>query len=104
MSGIYDRIGGENNVSVHLLLGMFTLVAEGDVTAAQALAALQGTLTVPLDAAAITDLSTMSDNIAAASTVQAKLRYLNLIHAYALVVEHGISELTETAFRNRLSL
>lgn len=104
MAGIYDRIGGNDNVSVHLLYALLVAYAEGDVTRAQALGVINGQLTTALDSAAQADLEAMADDIDAASNVSAALRVLNNIHAYNILVEQGVPELTEAKYRTKLNL
>ena len=109
MAGIYDRIGGTDNVAVAVLDAVLTAYTAGDLTRAQALSIVQNHLAsrnppgAPLDATAIADMGKLADSLDLGDTT-AKLVKLSQITAYHRGMEIGIAELTETVYRNRLGI
>ena len=100
MAGIYDRLGGENNIAVHHLTAVLVLNADGEMTNGESLTAINGTTSVSLDAAAQTDMVNLKAELVSASD---KGRYMHKLESQFLAVEGGYDK-GETAFRAYLGI
>ena len=100
MTGIYDRLGSEDNISVHHLTAVLVLNADGEMTNGESLAAINGTTSVPLDAAAQTDLVNLKAEVVAAGDPG---RYMHKLESQFLAVEGGYDQ-GEIAFRAYLGI
>lgn len=106
MAGIWNRIipGGENadRLNAHLLKAAVYCRVRGVFTAQQILSALNSKLTVPLDAAAETDLVNVATQ-ASAGAAAAKLDYLERWDALNIAAECGLLT-NESTYRSELGI
>lgn len=101
MPGIYDRIGGDDNIAVNLIDALLTIYREGDIARATIRDVLNNNTEVPLDTKSQSDLIEFCDDIDASAD---KERTLRNIRAYMIPKEMNVPEMTEAIFRNRLNL
>lgn len=101
---IFDRVGADDSISVHLVLGLLTMIDNGDATKNEALAALNATVETPLDAREQAQFNSMVTTLAGLTDSGDKAQYLNRIHSYLICKEHRVTQLTKTKFNNRLGL
>lgn len=86
----------------HALYSAMVLYANGDATGPQAIAYLEYVAGTTFNAATLSDLSSFASAIDLKTAIQVR-DYLNVIHAYNIVVETS-ELLNETQWRTRLEI
>ncbi len=89
MSGIFDRIGGDDNVAVHFITSAIVLGAAGEFTNQNILDAVNAQIDVPLDAASQTDLVNIKAETLAQSDAGDRGVYMHKLESILIAVEVG---------------
>ena len=103
MAGLWDRLTGENSVSVHLVTAAIVLGSDGAFTNQQILDAINAHLTTPIDSAAEADLLAIKAELIGQPNVAARGVYMHRLES-ALIVAAGGYFTNESAWRTYLGI